>query len=297
MRREPYVVSIRVVVHRGGTDGYGSDLPLERDGADDYELDLTALKEPWAHPMLAVRIRVFIDWHRDAGHAVTVRLPRDPATAQRLIALETFRGLPNTVVALPLHSPADPELLAVRRFRTHHDVEDLAAASVELLQRQSGVFGEWSDSVYMAVGELCDNALQHGRNGLGAYVAADRRVVGRRQFRLAIADLGIGVPEHIRHRYPEWHDDAAAIGQALVRGVSGTGDPHRGNGFAEVLDLPFETVLVRSGSAADLDIRSGKGRVGVELFGATPAIKERPTDQPRRGTWLTYTITTAEEPE
>lgn len=50
------------------------------------------------------------------------------------------------------------------------------------------------------MGELCDNARVHGRNDLGVYVAADRVERPRRSFRLAIADLGIGIPEHIRRR-------------------------------------------------------------------------------------------------
>lgn len=53
----------------------------------------------------------------------------------------------------------------------------------------------------------------------------------RRRVVVAIADLGVGIPEHLRQQYPEWHDDAFAIGQALEYGVTGTGDPHRGTGF------------------------------------------------------------------
>ncbi len=88
----------------------------------------------------------------------------------------------------------------------------------------------------MAIGELCDNALQHGHNDLGGCIATDRVTEPRREFRLAIADLGIGIPEHIRSRHPEWQDDTAAIASALDRGVTGTDDPYRGNGFAEVFD-------------------------------------------------------------
>lgn len=112
----------------------------------------------------------------------------------------------------------------------------------------------------MAVSELCGNALQHGRallpheHDLGAYMAADRVEGDTRQFRLAIADLGIGIPEHIRSRHPEWHDDTAAITRALDRGVTGTDDPYRGNGFAEVLDEAMRKLreqLVRAKSKID----------------------------------------------
>lgn len=107
------------------------------------------------------------------------------------------------------------------------------------------------------------------------------------------ADLGIGIPEHIRAKHPEWQDDTAAIGRALLRGVTGTGDPHRGNGFAEILDVAIENELVRGRSAATLDIRSARGRVAVELVGGVQNAAGLPVDRNRRGTWLTYTITSA----
>ena len=143
----------------------------------------------------------------------------------------------------------------------------------------------------MAISELCDNAIQHGANELGAYVIADRTNDPQPCFRMAIADLGIGIPEHIRARHPEWQDDTAAISRVLDRGVTGTGDPHRGNGYAEVLDLAHAAQLQRTQSALSLDIRSAKGRVEVALVDGS--MRPTPLDtQPRRGTWVSYEITT-----
>jgi hypothetical protein len=169
-------------------------------------------------------------------------------------------------------------------MRNADDVEDASAAAIEMLGQQIPALAVWSDPVYMAVSELCSNALQHGRDALGAYVAADRIEDDRRSFRLAIADLGIGIPEHIRARHPEWQDDAAAIARALERGVTGTGDPHRGNGFAEVLDDSMKKLLVRTQSSVELDIRSSKGRVVVKLAGGAPHASPEPIGRPRRGT-------------
>jgi hypothetical protein len=144
----------------------------------------------------------------------------------------------------------------------------------------------------MAVSELCGNALQHGRHELGAYVAADRVTGDRREFRLAVADLGIGIPEHIRHRHPDWHDDTAAITSALVRGVTGTKDPQRGNGFAEVFGEALDRLLVRTLSAVSVDIRSGAGRVVVDLVDGRMNADRGSVGRSRRGTWITYTVTT-----
>jgi hypothetical protein len=111
-------------------------------------------------------------------------------------------------------------------------------------------------------------------------------------FRLAIADLGIGIPEHIRSRHPEWHDDTAAITRALERGISGTGDPYRGNGFAEVLGEAVDKLLVRTMSSVTVDIRSGNGRVSVDLVDGRQEPNRGTVGRSRRGTWITYTVTT-----
>jgi hypothetical protein len=163
---------------------------------------------------------------------------------------------------------------------------------MDVLQRQGLPFGAWGDAMHTAVGELCDNAIQHGTNELGAFVAADRLEGDRVQFRLAIADLGIGIPEHIRARHPEWQDDTAAISRVLQRGVTGTGDPHRGNGFSEVLEAPVQNQLVRANSGGRIDIRSANGRVAVELFGGVVRAEGAPVAYPRRGTWITYSVIT-----
>jgi hypothetical protein len=174
---------------------------------------------------------------------------------------------------------------------SYHDVEDAAADGMEVLERQEPSLAVWGGPFHMAISELCDNAYLHGRNDLGTYVAADRIDEPRREFRLAIADLGIGIPEHIRAQHPEWQDDGAAIARALQRGVTGTGDPHRGNGFSEVVDAAVDRQLVRATSALEIDIRSAHGRVRIEVAGGSVKPGEVPVERPRRGTWISYTVT------
>jgi hypothetical protein len=279
--------SIKLTRASGARDGYGAtDLLLERDLEPPIVVDAAELGP--CHPMFAVRLRMFVDWHRAAAHDVRVVPPADATVAGYLAAMAV---LPDDLGA-PVGAARGDALLPLRRLHTHHDVEDAAAEATEVLEHQAIDLAVWGDAMHMALGELCDNALQHGavRNELGAYVAADRVDHPQRLFRLAIADLGIGIPEHIRAHHPEWHDDGAAIARALERGVSGTGDPHRGNGFAEVFDKAVEDQLVRSMSAATLDIRSGKGRVAVELVAGHKKVTAPPVDAPRRGTWITYTV-------
>jgi hypothetical protein len=275
-----------------GPDGFKGDLPLDRELDPPVVVDASRLRD--CHAMLAVRLRMFVDWHSAAGHDVTVLPPKHAPAAQRLADLGVATGLDSSVLPLPgARTERHEAVLPLLAFRDAAAVEDVAREAVLLLERQTDPFGSWGEAMYMAVSELCGNALQHGRNELGAYIAADRVIEPRRELRLVIADLGIGIPEHIRARNPEWHNDSAAIARALEQGVSGTGDPYRGNGFHEVFDSAVRTDLVRASSAADIDIRSGKGRVGITIAGGNPVSGQRTVDQPRRGTWITYTVTTA----
>jgi hypothetical protein len=284
--------SIVLTRRAGSGDGFREDLLLERELDNDVVLDARNLES--CHPMFALRLRLFIDWHLNAGHQVHVQAPRDRHVAQQLADLGVADAIEDAVFSLPApRAERVSTILSLQRFKTFSDVEGIALESVDLLHRQSEAVGCWGNAMFAAVSELCNNALQHGRNELGAYLVADRTSDrGGGQLRLAIADLGIGVPEHIRSQHPEWQDDTAAIARAIERGVSGTGDAYRGNGFSEVFDEAMQTDLVKARSAALIDIRSGRGRVSVELVGGVMKVGGHRSDRPRRGTWITYTITT-----
>jgi hypothetical protein len=266
----------------GGDDGYRRDFRLERDLEHPIEIDATDLGR--CHPMFLVRLRLFIDWHLALGHEVVVKAPVDRGVAQHLADMRIAEGLPDAVFGgLPDVSDEDSILLGLNRLASFHDVEDAAARAVEVLGRRIPALGTWAEAAHMAVSELCDNAILHGENEMGAYVAADRVDEPQPAFRLAIADLGIGIPEHIRWQHPEWQDDGAAISRVLVRGVTGTGDPMRGNGYAEVLDQALGAQLRRAMSALTLDIRSAKGHVRVGLVDEAVLVEPVPVTRPRAG--------------
>jgi len=133
---------------------------------------------------------------------------------------------------------------------------------------------------------LCGNAIEHGANPLGAYVAVRRTTDPRRQISVAIGDLGMGIPEHIRQRYPEWTDDGYAIARATDEQVTGTGHPHRGIGFSST----FEAALTRHLHAAQMDILSAEGFCRVQLVQQDRKIETFPASRFRRGTWMTYNL-------
>jgi hypothetical protein len=183
----------------GDGDGYRDDLPLRHDLEQPIVVEASALGR--CHPMFTVRLKLFLDWHRAAGHDVRLVPPDDPSVIEHLANMGIASSLPEQMtVRFPAVGSSPKALLPVRRLATSNDVEDVSWAVTEALGQLSSEFAVWSDPVYMAVSELCSNALQHGRDELGAYVAADRIDGERHQFRLAIADLGIGIPEFAPNR-------------------------------------------------------------------------------------------------
>lgn len=278
----------------GRRDGYRHDLPLERDIASPIVVDATHLGP--CHPMFVLRLRLFVDWHLMAGHEVTIRPPASAQAARQLSALRFWDDLPSRVVAGGgdvVAPEEDPSILGIRRIHDARDVEDIAQSAVDVLHQQIGPIAGWGAALHMAISELCDNALQHGASELGAYVAADRVLDPRREFRLVVADLGIGIPEHIRARHPEWQDDSAAISRVLQYGVSGTGDPQRGNGLPETIEYALEQQLIQTGSAVEMDIRAASGRIGVDVVQGEVRVRDGLATTPRRGTWISYTVVTA----
>lgn len=102
---------------------------------------------------------------------------------------------------------------------------------------------------------------------------------------LAIGDLGIGIPKHLRRIYNE-SSDRKLLRKALGEGVTGTGDSNRGNGIPSVLGEAKEARIRH----ALLEIRSGNAhlrhRIGRDGKGDT---KTEPSVF-KRGTWICFEL-------
>jgi hypothetical protein len=142
----------------------------------------------------------------------------------------------------------------------------------------------------MAIGELCDNAVSHGRSEHGVYVAAQRYQSTRCV--LAIGDLGMGIPEHLRRQHPQLIDDGDAIAEATkqgVTGVAGAEAQHRGNGYYHLVD-EMQTTQIPIGL---LRIWSGSGRFSLAMADGRQTMRRgRSTDEPTRGTWVRLELAT-----
>jgi len=278
---------VRLTAGSGAGDGHRRDLPLLESVESEIVVDARALGP--SHPMFLVRLGVFVNWYRLRGHEVTILEPEDGRMAQDLDGLDSAEAARGEEGQLRLSREGS---VALRKIESDLDIENVASEAIEVLEGQAPELALWGDALHTAIGELCDNATYHGKSELGAYVAANRISEPQPMFRLAISDLGIGIPEHIRGHYPDWQDDNAAIAKALEEGVSGSGRPDRGYGLTEVLDKALAASLVRASSVAAIDIRSARGRVVESLVQGQRRAAQAPTTA-RRGTAITYEITTA----
>lgn len=272
---------IKEIGARGAADGgWRDDFPLNHDLPHCLGVDCQRLRLP-IHPMFAVRTRIFVEWHRKQGREVTITAPSDPDARRVFMSLRVDPDQASN------ESEGDENaILPVTRLTEYAAVENIAQRTREILEYQLTDLSPLGQAVFMAVAELCDNAIDHGRNEMGAYVAVRRVVEPRRQVSIAIGDLGIGIPEHIRQRYPEWSDDGYAIAHATQAHVTGTGDAHRGLGFSEV----FDAALTQSLHGARMDIHSANGFFRLQVVQEAHKPEVFPAARFRRGTWIGYEL-------
>jgi hypothetical protein len=271
----------------GGGDGWGGDLLLREDYPDEIEVDATALGN--VVPIFLLRLATFIRWHVAQGRSVVLKWPADPLVGAHLSRMrladclppESIRGFDGEV------PPADNVVLPITQISKPTEIDALADPLLDVVTGHAGSGAALGPAFHMAVSELCGNAVEHGANPTGAFVTA-QRYEGPPRLSLAIADLGVGIPEHVRQQFPEWHDDAGAIANATHERVSGTGSPERGFGFAEI----FREALATAMNAAEMNIRSCRGHVTIRATDdrVVPAGWATPY---KRGSWISYELVAA----
>jgi anti-sigma regulatory factor (Ser/Thr protein kinase) len=271
----------------GARDGWGAKLPLKID-EETVEIDASAVR--FAVPTFLLRLRAFVEWHLEKGHSVRVKCPSNERVAEYMRRSEIAKGLPEGVfLGLPdLPPAADSDvLIPIRKLREPADVDRLGEKLVPLFESHSDDVAVFTNAMHMATSELCGNAVEHGVNPLGCYVAAQRYNRPFRRTVLALGDFGIGIPRHMRQRFENLAGDRSALREAVKHGVTGTDEKHRGNGFHWVMDAAEQSLM----RYATLDIRSGKGQLQQVLYVDGEGLETTTNPAPfKLGTWVTFEI-------
>ena len=219
------------------------------------------------------------------GHSTSLITAEDPNVTSYLQRMDVIRRMPAATAIdgrLPTEHRADlpGALLEVSHLNTH-TAEDLATRLGRLATAHFR--GSVAGKIFAAVGELIDNAVDHGASPEGAFVAAQMytgATSGRRGLEIAVCDTGVGVLAHLRRNphHATVPDAASALACALQRGVSGTTEG-RGNGLNDLL-----THLESSG-VARFHLRSGNGLTTVSFRGQRRVRQSHATTTGVDGTW------------
>jgi hypothetical protein len=152
----------------GGTEGgWREDFPLNREMPDRLSIDCKALELP-VYPMFWLRMRSFLDWHHAQGRSLSVT---PPINKQARESFDQMKVLDRSYVELRANDEpiveGDIAVLPVTRLAGYTEVEEVAEATREMLEYHYTDVSSLGSACYMAVSELCANAVEHGRNGLG----------------------------------------------------------------------------------------------------------------------------------
>jgi anti-sigma regulatory factor (Ser/Thr protein kinase) len=144
----------------------------------------------------------------------------------------------------------------------HGVVERIQSRAQAILVHELNLDPQATMRFAMTLSEVCQNIVEHA--GRGGWVAVQayqyRKRLGRRVVVIAVCDAGVGFRKSLesapgRQLSDRW-DDAMALEDALIRGVSRFRDPGRGQGLAGVRRYVGKW-------DGKLSIRSGTARIAI----------------------------------
>jgi anti-sigma regulatory factor (Ser/Thr protein kinase) len=156
------------------------------------------------------------------------------------------------------------EITPVARSEDVHEVVGRIQGKAQaILSRELGLDAKATMGFAMTLSEACQNIVEHA--GRGGWVAVQTyrwsQRLGRRVVVIAVCDAGVGFRQSLESGNPgraksgRW-DDAAALEEAVIRGVSRFRDPGRGQGLAGV-----RRYIGRWDGK--LSVRSGTARISI----------------------------------
>jgi anti-sigma regulatory factor (Ser/Thr protein kinase) len=147
----------------------------------------------------------------------------------------------------------------VKSEDVHEVVGRIQQKAQQILSKELKIDAKATVCFAMTLSEICQNIVEHA--GRGGWVGVQaytyrKRLDNRRVVVIAVCDAGLGFRQSLESapgkvRSDRW-DDAAALEEAVIRGVSRFRDPGRGQGLAGVRRYAGRwdgKISVRSGTA------------------------------------------------
>ncbi len=240
-------------------------------------------------PTFILRLRAFLDYNLRLGREIVVEAPANRDVANYLSRMGIAADLPEAVFPdLPSVRKHDQSavLVPITRLHSPNDVEITGDELYRLFQGHADdEVAVFADALQEAFTELCNNGVEHGENPLGCYLAAQRYRGRSPKTVLTVADLGIGVPEHMRQVFDEV-SDRRLLRKAIEEEVSGTGNRERGNGIPSVLHEARSARI----TYAQLEIRSGSASLRHYVNGNGISRTSTSSTSFKKGTWICFEL-------
>lgn len=252
-----------LAIDRDSGPAWDELLAMDGQPSESFTLDLSDLN--WVSPMLVVRMRAAIKSIANAGFDVLVVAPKDVDKARYCRRTHLLEGLPpdacGTFPAITEHD-RHTSMIPVLEMKSEQAVNEMASSIMPVIEALVGTQGAAAEPLAEAFTELSNNAVEHSGSELGGFVAG-QRFPSTRRLELAVFDLGIGIPAHMRKVHSDLGGDAETILHAMQLSVSGTSRADRGIGFSWITDLISEA----NDHSGSIDVTSGCGRVVRSING------------------------------
>jgi anti-sigma regulatory factor (Ser/Thr protein kinase) len=144
----------------------------------------------------------------------------------------------------------------------HEVVGRIQQKAQQILSHELNIDAKATVGFAMTLSEVCQNIVEHAGRGGWVMVQTYRwtKRLGRRVVVIAVADAGLGFRQSLESApgktFGDRWDDAAALEEAVIRGVSRFRDPGRGQGLAGVRRYVGRW-------DGKLSVRSGTARISI----------------------------------
>lgn len=254
-------------------------------------IELNMTRVSFIHPYGLTGLMLFAQRARElTQHRVCVKgcRPKVFAYLERINFFSTCADcLFTTDTMLPGYelsrSDSSRNLLELEPVRTSEDV-------LKITTRMRGIFDQWlslgvseQNDLIVILSEMCDNICEHSQStGHVVIQSYWRQSSNIMQLRIALCDLGIGIPGSLIGRYGRFGSTATDYIQAALAGRSRREIDIQGNGFQRVQEI------IRQ-SRGTLAVRSHDGVVRIINAQPNPSIHSHLTFIP--GTQLAILLT------
>lgn len=211
-------------------------------------------------PLAVIGTVLFMEEMISRGRDMQVTFPQNAGVLNYLVAI----GLPDVMEQFgewrwPEDFPQKATqglrpMIKVTGFSSSDDIERIASQMEQVFDTDSILPSTLRFACYQVFSELADNVLHHADTG--GYVLAQRFEYKEGPvIDITVGDGGIGMKQALWRNArlrPQLRDDRAAVRLALIDGVTGTSDPHRGFGLGHVneeLSVAGRKLVLRSGGA------------------------------------------------